>query len=216
MDKDKQEHNIDQLIDTLADDLKPRGHLLHPFLRVSPWLVIALCYLVGVVHFLGLRMDWHEKLAETTFVFELALTGLIAAFAGYSAGWLAVPDMREQRWLLSVPTTLFGVFLLLKLSEIFVAGFHIPALTWHFCFSDALLMGIVPVALLLMLVRRGATTRPYWLAFMSVLSVSALGWGALRLTCSADNSGHTLFFHFMPFILMAALFGSLARRLYRW
>ena len=54
------------------------------------------------------------------------------------------------------------------------------------------------------------------MAFMCVLSVGALGWIALRLTCGAANTGHTLLFHFLPFVAMAALLGALARRLYRW
>ncbi|MCB9991799.1 MAG: DUF1109 domain-containing protein [Rhodospirillales bacterium] len=210
------EKDIDTLIDDLSADLSPVKRIFKPFLWVSPWFVVAMAYLGGVINFLGLRMDLSTKIHEMPFIFEMGLTGMIAVSAGYSAGWLAIPDMREQRWMLAVPTTFFAVFMLFILSAVITSGVHIESLSWHHCFSDALLMAVVPISTLMLLLKRGATTHPYWMSFMSVLSVGALGWASLRLTCPADHLGHTLLFHFLPFILCAVVLGSLARRIYRW
>lgn len=210
------EKNIDALIGDLAAELKPLKGGLHPVILISPWVVIAVAYMAGVIHFLGLRMDWPQKLQEAPFLFEMLLSALVAVSSAYTAGWLAIPDMRQQQWVLAVPSALFGVFMLWVGCQIAAEGFRMPKVSWHHCFSDALLMGFVPVATLSLLVRRGATTRPGWMAFMCILSVGALGWIALRLTCGGDDTGHTLLFHFLPFVLAASVLGALARRLYRW
>ncbi len=211
-----EDKNMDALIDELSAELEPVSRFAHPFARISPWIIIAVAYISGVIHFLGIRMDIGKKLGEASFLFEMGLTGLIAIFAAYVSGWLTIPDMREQRWMLAVPTSLFAVFMLFIGAHVVAEGITMPAISWHHCFSDALLMGVVPIAMLSVLVRRGATTRPLWLAFMSTLSVGAMGWAAMRITCPSDMIGHTMMFHFLPFILFAVLLGVLARRLYRW
>ncbi len=210
------EKDIEALIDDLSGELKPVELLAHPFLRVTPWIIIAFAYLAGVIHFLGLRMDLGDKLHEAPFVFELGLAGFIAVTGAYCAGWLSIPDSRGQKWLVIIPSTMFAVFMFWIACKTASEGFLLPEMHWHHCFSDALLMGFVPIATLSMLVRRGATTNPGWLAFMSILSVGALGWLALRITCGDDSAGHTMIFHFLPFVLFAAMLGALARRLYRW
>lgn len=211
-----EDKDIDALIDNLSAELKPVKGMFHPILYISPWVIVALAYLTGVIHFLGLRMDWVQRLQEAPFLFEMLLSLLISVSAAYTAGWLAIPDMRERQWLLAVPVSLFAVFMLWIGCLLAAEGFTMPKISWHHCFSDALLMGFVPVATLSLLVRRGATTRPGWMAFMCILAVGALGWMALRLTCGSVDTGHTLVFHFLPFVLAAALLGALARRLYRW
>ena len=211
-----EEKNIDSLIDDLSEDLKPVRKLWHPFLMISPWLIICMAYLAGVIHFLGIRMDIEEQLSDLAFVFEMSLVVTIALSAGYTAGWLAIPDMRGQKWMLSVSSTLFGVFLLWNISHIITSGMLIPEIHWHHCFSDAMLMGFVPVAVLSILVRKGTTTRPGWMAFMSSLSIGAMGWGAMRITCGAEHTGHLLLYHFFPYILIAVILGVLARKIYNW
>lgn len=206
----------EELIADLSADLRPVKCVLRPAARITPWLVIVGAYMVGVVHFLGLRMDWRDKLHDKTFDYEMILACVLCVFSAYAAGWLTVPDMRGRQWILSVPVTLLGAFMLLIVCQAVSEGAAFPALSWHHCFSDALLMGFVPIASLSVLVQGGATTRPLWMAGMSVLAVGAAGWIAQRMTCPADTVGHTMLFHFLPLVLLACVIGALARRLYRW
>lgn len=214
--KKANQKSTEALIESLSQDLGPVKRLFSPFWVITPWLLIALAYLAGVVHFLGVRMDFTDKLSEPDFVFEMSLILSIAVTAGYCSGWLAIPDMRDKQWMFAVPVSLFGAFVLYMGAHFVTEGISFAHMHWHHCFSNALLMAFVPVALLSLLVRRGATTRPRRLAFMSTLSVGALGWGASRITCMEDNASHTFFTHFLPFILLATLLGLLARRIYRW
>lgn len=213
---DNKEQGIDNLIDSLSDDLKPVNKLAHPALRVLPWVLIALVYMAGVLHFLGIRMDISEKLGETLFLYEMLLTLGIGLTSAYAAGWLSVPDMGERPWLLAIPTALFAAFATLIGCTIICNGLDTPKIDWHHCFSDTLLMGFIPMVLLLILVRKGATTKPYWMSFMCVLSSGSLAWAAIRMSCMSDRIGHNMIFHFLPFIVLALVFSALARKIYRW
>jgi hypothetical protein len=211
-----EEKDIDKLIDELSGELSPSKGVFQPVKVILPWSLLACLYIFGVMHFLGIRMDFADKITELPYLFELSLTVIMAAVSIYTAGWLAIPDMRGQKWLLPIAPLLFAVFLLWNLCVIITQGINMPEITWHHCFSDAILMAVVPVALLCMLVRTGKTAAPHMMAFTTVLAAGSLGWAALRITCMADDSGHILLFHFMPYIIIAALLGLLARRIYRW
>lgn len=211
---------VEELIAALETDLKPVRPLHHPFLRVMPVMIVVLAYLAGVIHFLGIRMDIMDRLHDSAYLYELGLTVVISITAAYSAGLLSIPDMHEKTWFLAVPSSLFAALFLWMCCEFGIEAFagdvNISHLSWSHCFSDAMLMAFVPIVALVMLVRKGATTRPKWMAFMSVLSVGALGWASLRITCIAEHSEHIMIFHFMPFVILGTICGLLANRIYKW
>lgn len=209
----------DSLIDSLTDDLKPVKRLLHPYARILPWIFVAIVYLAGIANFLGIRMDIMDKLHEAPFLFEMVLASLIAITGAYAAGLSTIPDMRSQQWFMAVPATQAGIFLIFVICTLIAEGtdhHSLPRLAMHHCFSDGLLIAFVPIIMLILLVKRGATTHPNLSSFMSILSVGALGWMTLRLTCGSDNLGHMFLHHFGPYLLLGIILGLLARRLYRW
>ncbi len=209
--------NITSLIDDLSSGLQPVRPLHHPVVRILPWIVLAVAYVTGLSHFLGLRFDLIEKMGHSAFLFEMGLVFSIAVTAAFATGWLAIPDMREQKGVLAIPTALFSVFIFWLVVQTYVEGLHMPAtINWNHCVEDALLMGAFPVAALVFFSRRGATTRPGWMAFMSILAVGALGWIGLRFICAVDVVGHTGLYHFIPFVFVGGLLGALARKVYRW
>ena len=55
---------MERNVDELSGGLKPVGRVVNPFLYISPWIIVVMAYLAGVVHFLGLRMDLKQKLQE--------------------------------------------------------------------------------------------------------------------------------------------------------
>lgn len=142
---------------------------------------------------------------------------MLAISAVLASSWLCVPDMRGQKWLLSVPVTLLSVF-----SFWYVLLLAQGTGTYEFrpgfgaCTGDGILFGSLPVLALIFLTRKGATTRPYWMGFMNTLSVGALGLTMLRFTCGGDAPLHIAFYHFLPFIVLGILLGMLARRIYDW
>jgi hypothetical protein len=212
----KEPKNLESLITELGDKPPMVKRVFKPITLVLPWFIIVAAYLAGVIHFLGLRMDIDAALQQTAFQFELGLLGAMALTAAYCAASLSIPDMGGRQWLLAVPLGLLAVFAVLMGWHFTGEDFHMPAHAWNHCFSAALLMCFVPIAALLLLVRTGSTTRPYIMSAMSLLSVSALAWGGMRLSCASGDVGHIFFFHFMPLIMLAIIMSALARRLYRW
>ena len=213
------EDNIKTLIDDMTGDWQPAGKMWHPVARVVPWAALMVVYIYGVVMYVGLRRDWPGIADDIFFIFEIGLTAMMAISAAIASSWLGIPDMGGRKWVLYVPLTLFGVFILWLGCHVYGQG-GLPLLSrhqgLHHCFSEGLLMGTVPVAGLMFLTRRGATTRPFMSAFMSILAGGALGWIGLRFSCGATNMVHVLLYHFLPFVLMGGVIGSLARWLYRW
>jgi len=208
--------NAETLIDNLCNGLRPCKRLPHPFLRALSGAILALAYVAGVVNYLGIRPDLAQKFQDTAFLFEIGTMGAVSLSAVLAASWLCVPDMRGVKWLVAVPLTLFGVFLFWCGIRAHVDGFAMPAMHWDHCFNDGLLMGFVPAAAVIFMSRRGATTRPFLMALVAVLSVGALGYVGLRFTCMMDTVGHAGVYHLLPFTVFGVLTGAGARVLFKW
>lgn len=210
------ERNINELIGSLASDLKPVRRLAHPFLRVMPWFFLAGIYVFGVVYFLGLRPDFSEKIYQSEYLMDLGLIGFMGLSAALASSWLCIPDMRGQNWVVVVPLTLFFTVFLWFAAQTYAGSVFWPAIHWNHCFNDGALIGALPAAAFVFLAKKGATTRPRLMAFMNFLVVAALGYIGLRLTCPVDTIGHALIYHLAPFIIFGGLLGLLARKIYSW
>lgn len=210
------DERIGALIDDLGNGLEPVRPLRHPALRALPVFILAMAWIAGSVLYIGVRHDISTSMADGAYLFELVLSLGVAVTSMVAVAWLAVPDMRGQGWIITLPLTLAIVLFTWILTRIYSEGLHIPHIEWSHCAGDGILMGFVPAAALVFLARRGATVRPYLEALMSILAVAAIGWVALRITCAADDIGHCFLYHFMTFVVAGAVMGALARRLYRW
>ncbi|MCB9989034.1 MAG: DUF1109 domain-containing protein [Rhodospirillales bacterium] len=205
----------ENLIAGLSAEFKPMRPLAHPLTRITPWFGATLLYVTALSVLLGMRADAQSLLQTSSFLFEALMVLLMAVGAALATGWLAVPDMRGQGWLLAVPTTLFALFMgwlaVQALSTPLHADFHV-----HGCSLNALLLIAPPFAAFVYTARKGATVRPLWMSFMTLLAVAGPGWIALRLACPVDHITHLFLHHFLPYAGVGALTGMLARRLYRW
>lgn len=206
----------DTLIDGLVEELDKVPCLSHPITALLPWVFFTLCYLSVVVLYLGVRHDFSEVIQDRVFLFENALVLFIAISAAISSAWLRVPDMRGHKWLIALPFSFFSVFVLwitLQIAEVGVTSLHFH---WHDCFQEALLMGVLPAAAIIVSCRKGCTTHPYIMTFMNVLSASAMGYIGLRITCASNAIEHLAPHHIGPFILLGIIGGLLARPLFKW
>jgi hypothetical protein len=208
--------DMDKLIGDLCAGLSPVKPLHHPLLRVLLYMFLTVAYVGVTVHLYGLRMDWADKLHDLYFVFETLLALSIWVTAILSAAWLCVPDMRGQGWMKVVPVTLAVVMLVWTFLRATFEGIALFPIHWVHCFKDGCVMGFIPFVLVVLMARRGATCRPYWMAAMNALSVTMAGWVGLRLTCSMNDMGHGFIYHFIPYMVFGVIIGLLARRLFRW
>lgn len=204
------------LIDELVSDLKPVRPLAHPLLRMAVWTSLCLLYAAIAVYAIGLRPDIPARLQSTAFVFEQGLVGLLFVTATLASFVLCIPDQRGQSWVLGVVWGFCAAFGLLVLSRMLTESFHMPHLHWDECFNKAIILVTVPAFVMAFMMRRGTTTMPLTQAVMNTLSLAALGFIGLRLTCTIETLGHGVFLHLLPFLVLGLGLGILARRIYNW
>ena len=211
------DENLDSLINGLADELEPVKPLAHPLLRMTPLIMVCIFYVAAMIAMLGPREDFMPKMMyEIDYVFEILLSLGIFISSAVALGWMSVPDMRGQTWMKAVPVTLAGAFVLWAVLRIYFEWDQPLVFKLQNCSMDGLFMTFLPVAALVFMSRRGATTQPGWTSFMTVLSFSGLGWAGLRFTCGAGTFMQSFVIHFIPFIVMGVVFGMFARRIFRW
>lgn len=208
--------SLEELMDDLAKDLEPVDVLRHPLNRALNYMSIALIYVGGIALFLGFRPDMEAVLQEQNFLFEMILMSALFVSAAFAAAWLCVPDVRGQKWIIAIPLTLFFVFVTWTGLQYYLNEVTIPHIHWHHCAMDAGMVATIPVAAIVFMSMRGATTHPVLSSFMGILSMSALGYISLRFTCMSDELGHIAVYHILPFVVGGSILGYIAQRLYRW
>ncbi|MEM6781548.1 MAG: NrsF family protein [Pseudomonadota bacterium] len=208
---------VDALIDNLSDELEPVQPMAHPFARMAPLIGVSLIYMIAVIAMIGPREDWVPAMfGNMMYFFEFSLSLSIFVSAALALGWLAIPDMAGRVWIKAVPVTLTGVFLVWAVMRmVFEADMEFNFQLSQ-CNLNGLFLIVLPVAVLTMSLRKGATTQPGWSAFMTILSFSGLGWAGLRFTCGADSFMHSFLIHFIPFVVLGIVFGLFAKRIFRW
>lgn len=208
--------NTDSLIASLSDDLAEVKPMSHPIRRVALWAVIAALYTVFIMALFVIRPDFSTKLQDANYVFELMHILAISISAMLCSSWLCVPDMRGQKWLLAVPTTLFVTFMIQIILRISMEIHDVPKLYLHHCVTDSVVFGVIPALLIVLLSIKGKTTHPFAMSFMNALAVGSLGYLGLRVVCMSDNIGHLYTYHLLPYILFGIVISIVGRRIYRW
>lgn len=208
--------NIDDLIGSLSDELKPVKKAKHPLFYALPWLFITALFLAFVVFYVGIRHDVADQLHDTVFLFETLIVAFWGIASAIASSYLMVPDMRGKKWLLPVSMTLATVFLIWNIVKAYAEGLHMPHLGFDHCMREGLFMAFVPMMAFIFFVRGGATTRPIVMGVMNLFAGTSIAYIGLRFTCSMDSVGHSTIMHLAPYLVIGALMGVFARRLYKW
>ena len=208
---------IDETIKKLTEDLEPVKPLKHPLVRLAPWAFVAIIYTFGIISWLGIRHDMPDKMDEKGYVFELAVALIASIAAAISALYASVPDMRGQKWILIIPLSLTGIlgaWLGYRVGQEGISYWTFDI--FHHCVIESLLLGLVPTAFLVAMVKRGASTQPILAVLSVILSTSLMSWAAMRITCSIDDMGHSCMTHIIPYIAVGALLGLFSQKLLKW
>ncbi len=213
----KEKQSAEELIASLSDELVKVKVMPHPLLRTLPWFLIATAYMVIVISIIGLRTDIDVKINDNGFVYELLHIFAISISAALCSSWLCVPDMRgRSKWIIAIPVALLAIFILEGINRFNIGIIHNINMSWHHCYGDALVFSAVPAFAILAISIKGNTTHPYLMSLMNSLSVGALGYAALRLTCSSDDIAHLSSMHIIPYLLFGIIIAALGRNIYRW
>jgi hypothetical protein len=209
--------NIEMLIKNLSNDLECKKPCKHPVICFVSWLVLSLVCSAGVLAFMGIRHDLADKMIDPYFLLEIVTAGFITISAGIAAFYLRIPDARGAGWLTAIPYAFLTVFIAWTIIRFITENATFPDMHWVHCASDSGAFIAAPLALLCFLTaKNSATTRPATMMIMQAMTVGGLGYICLRLTCAMDTMGHSLMYHILPFLVLGAIIGLLAHRLYRW
>lgn len=215
-DTGKPDISVDKTIDNLCSGLKPCKPC-SPLWRSLLWMILAVSYVLAVALMVGIDERTMERLTHHHFIYEIVLsfaTGITASIATF---FLTVPDVRNKEWFLSIPATLFGVHLLWMFVRWMMEGVGLLPANWFgHCWMDCIMMAGVPAAAVLILIRKGATVRPRFLAFNAVLAIASFSWVGIRLICPFETVGKAYFVNFLPFLVAGIVFGLIARKLFKW
>jgi len=206
-------------IDQLCDDLKPVRPLTTPALRMLGMGLAILGYMAVCALVIGLRPDLAARFADSLFVLEIALAGLLFGSALYSSSLIMVPDAQGRSWVFVIPLSLLALFVLWSCIRGVDEGMHAhlhEMWFWHECVSKSIVFATLPVGFMAFVSSHGASTRPVLSVALNVLAVSGAGFVALRLTCADDSIAHHWVHHVLPYVVIGALAGLVLRRFYRW
>lgn len=211
----------DNLIAELTGDLKPVKRLSPPGMRLLGWMALALpasLVLGALVEQQHLSLAF-ERIHDTRIMLELAAILATALSAGYAALSSAQPGRSEKVWML--PVVPFLVWLSFVSETCWQLFERVGADQFSFaphwtCYPSVVATGFAPAMLMVVLLRRGAITRPTVSVVLGTLAASALGAVGLRLYHPPDATVLLIIWQFIAtvtFLGLAALVsGYLSRR----
>lgn len=210
----------DNLIAELAGDLKPVKRLPHPAKRLLGWMALALpvSLVLGALveqQHLSLAL---ERIHDARIMLELAAILATALSAGYAALASAQPGRSENVWM--GPVVPFLVWLSLVSETCWRLFERVGPEQFSFaphwtCYPSVVATGFAPALLMVVLLRRGAITRPTASVVLGTLAASALGAVGLRLYHPPDATVLLLIWQFIAtvtFLGLAALISSYMSR----
>ncbi|QDO96493.1 DUF1109 family protein [Ferrovibrio terrae] len=209
----------DDLIHAIAEDVTPSG--LHP--QRSLALALAGAVAAAAILFwllLGPRGNALVSLAEPRFVLKFLVTlGLAAAAIGLVLRLIrpgAAPGLWHSALLLAPGLLLIGIG-----GELLA----VPAERWmtvlvgvnaRICLTYIPLMGLAPLGLILLALRRGAPTRPALAGAVAGLIAGGISAAFYASHCPDDSPLFVATWYVLAIAILAALGALLGRWLLRW
>jgi hypothetical protein len=208
------------LIQELANSAAPVQRLPAPWARMLIWLALSAPFLAAVI-WLVMPSDINPvaAIADRRFLIEeavllvTALTAALAAFGsvvpGYDRRILLIPLLPLAVWLASLGEGCWRNWLTLG-----AEGLRLRP-DWD-CLPPAILIGIVPAIVMVVMLRRGAPLLPRVSIALGALAVAALANLGLRVFHVGDASVMVLFWHLGGAAVLAGLAAVVGRRVLYW
>jgi hypothetical protein len=190
--------SIDNLIDSLTDDLKP----VQPrrMARGSLWAGLGWAVgAVGVAYFIGVRHDLENGNMAPVPLLSFWLFAGVTIAAGWSAVRMGMPgvgrDYSGWRWagLVTLALPLSATALFMGDSHVGMEAANMEAGT--FCMTEGIIAGLGVGSALFWWLRSGAPTSPTRAGLVIGIAAGAAGATIVSLQCQADNIIHISLWH---------------------
>lgn len=208
--------NTEKLIEELGRDVRPVRPLPMPGRRLLGWLVVSMAAVAALVMMMGLRADLGTKLGDASFTIQQLASLATAIAAAIAALAASVPG--EPRWKLWLPAAPLAVWIASLGHQCWQEWVRFGAGGMEFrpdfiCIPAIAMIGIVPAAAMVAMVRRGAPFHPRLALVLGTLAAGALANFGLRLFHTADAALMVLVWQFGSVALFTALAGLQGGRL---
>ncbi len=209
----------DEFINLLAADLRPVRPLRPPWVRALVWLGIALLYVAAVVWGKLMMIDASQLTGDVRFLVEqtatlaTALAAAIAAFCSVVPGFdrrvLLLPLLPLGLWLASVGHGCVQDWLRLGAEGLTIHP------DWD-CLPSATIIGIIPVIVAVIMLRRGAPLHPRVTLALAALAVASVANFGLQFAHARDASIMVLTWHLGAAAILSAVGGWLGEFVLGW
>lgn len=208
--------DTNRLIQSLVTDLQPVRRLDSPPIRCLRWLAAALPPVVMVVILMGVRPDLAAKLGEMRFVVQELAALATAVAAGMAALAIGVPG--TSRWRLALPVLPLSIWLASLGQQCFQEWIRFGSDGMAFapdaiCIPGIAMIAVVPAAVMVAMMRRGARFYPRSAVLLGSLAAAALADAGLRLFHPQDAGLMVLVWQLGSVALFSVLAGVLGDRL---
>lgn len=209
--------NIEELLDSLAQDAAPVKPAPHPLMLSIRWVAGAAVYLVVSLWLSGLRPDLMQKFHEPWFFAEVACLALIFIATSLSAAVLAFPDLHQMQKAALAPAALFALFVAIMLFawRADVPPAPLPAHSFE-CTAGITLVSLLPASWTFFSMRKLASTHSRWAGSIALLSAFSVGALWLRLHESNDSIIHVIQWHYLPMLGIGLIGWWLGKTWLKW
>jgi hypothetical protein len=211
--------NTDDLIRRIAEAGAPVRRLPPPWRRTLTWLAIAVPY-VAVVIWLFPRTPAPGAMHGTLFILQEIAAAITAVVAAWVAFGSTVPGY-EGRALRLLPLVALIVWLATVGSgcisdwvQLGSGGIRLRP-DWD-CLPPALLLGWLPLAVMIVMLRRGAPLRPHVSVALGALACAALCNVALRVFHLGDVTIMVLVWHVGGALIWSVAAGLIGEQVLSW
>lgn len=208
----------EKLIAHLARDAAARP-APHPLSLFTVWFIISADIGLVIIGLMGHRPDLGDRLHEPLFLAEVTALILLIAATALSTIWSSFPDCRQQAWLTRLPLIPLAVSLAILAYRLLVPAATPPTMMVNHnivCGICITLYALFPAFLLMHLIRRNATTRPYRTGALALLTAAATGHLVLKFIEANDHADHLIASHLPPIGLLGLLGLWLGKKYLAW
>lgn len=209
--------NIDDLIESLADDAEPVMPAPNPFMTWLKWMGMAAAYIFVALLISGHRHDLAARLHSPLFLAEMATLAGIVCTTALSASLLAFPDLYQRGKIVFLPVIMFAGFALVMF--ICWEADHPPSpLPVHSyqCTLSISLLSILPMFWIFHALRKQASTHAQWTGVNAVLYAFGIGAIWLRLDEQTNSIVHVLEWHYLPMLAVGLIGLRFGRIFLKW
>jgi len=209
--------NIEELVESLAQDAAVVQPAPHPFALAAKWLAAAAAYIVLSLVFSGLRPGLMAELHEPWFLAEIILLGGILVATSLSAALLAFPDLHQKRRAAFAPVVILALFALTIIFSWHADNPPAPLPVHSYqCTVSIALFALLPAAWMFYGMRKFASTHYRLAGSIALLYAFSIGALWLRLHEQNDSLIHVIQWHYIPMIAFGALGLWLGKVMLKW